>query len=186
MKMIATVMLVSSVTLGCAETNVANQATTPKLDIPGPVAVAPTAKLALKLHAVGAQIYTCTAVTDAAAGGAKTYQWKLKAPDATLYDASGTTVGSHGAGPKWQYKDGSVVVGAKVAEAKAPGQEDIPWLLLRAASHQGDGVMASVTFAQRVNTSKGKAPASGCDASAEGHETRADYSADYLFYTGGT
>jgi len=198
MKMIATVLFVllvnALVNLGCAETPAADRATTAasaaavdlaKPEVPGPVAVSPTAKLALKLHAVGAQIYSCAAVTDDPAGSGTTYRWKLKAPEATLFDASGATVGKHYAGPKWQYKDGSVLAGAKVAEVKAPGQDDIAWLLLKAVSHEGQGVFTDVTFAQRLNTSKGKAPADGCDASAQGHEARADYSADYLFYTGG-
>lgn len=194
MKPITTVMLALSIpmtltALGCAETRPAERATAAtleKVDVPAPVAVSPTAKVALKLHAVGAQIYTCAAVADAPAGSAPTYRWKLKAPEAELFDGGGAVaVGSHGAGPSWRYKDGSAFVGAKVAEAKAPGQEDIPWLLLRAVSHQGEGVLANVTFAQRVNTSKGKAPEGGCDASTKGQETRTSYSADYIFYTGG-
>jgi hypothetical protein len=33
-----------------------------------------------------------------------------------------------------------------------------------------------------LHTSGGKAPSSGCDASHEGLEKRANYTADYLFY----
>jgi hypothetical protein len=49
-------------------------------------------------------------------------------------------------------------------------------------SHEGTGVMAQVTFIQRINTKGGKAPASGCDAGHAGQEVRVPYSADYRFF----
>src|SRR5258708_4238960 len=85
-----------------------------------------------------------------AAGGAAPFAWTLKRPDATLTDKDGRDVGSHGAGPTWTSKDGSAVVGKKMAQSDSPDAAAIPWLLLRAESTTGAGVFTSVTFVQRV------------------------------------
>jgi hypothetical protein len=161
---------------------------------PVPPALAPPLGATVKLHghALGVQIYTCTASAAtspdggaSADAGATTYAWVLKAPEAKLYDASGTQVGTHGAGPSWTWRDGSVANGAKVAEAAAPAADAISWLLLRVASTSGAGLLSDATYVQRLNTAGGRAPATGCDASTVGTDTRADYSADYYFYAGG-
>ena len=62
-----------------------------------PPALATPAGATVKLHAhaVGAQIYTCTASGDAGAdAGGSSYAWLLKAPDAKLYDSNGVQVGT--------------------------------------------------------------------------------------------
>jgi hypothetical protein len=156
-------------------------------------ALAPPAGAAVKLHAhaVGVQIYTCTASSAPNADGgadATTYAWVLKAPEAMLFDSSGTQVGTHGAGPSWTWSDGSVANGAKVAELNAPAADAISWLLLRVTSTSGTGsagLLSDVTYVQRLNTAGGRAPATGCDATMVGTEARAGYSADYFFYSGG-
>jgi len=159
-----------------------------------PPALAPPAGATVKLHAhaVGAQIYTCSASAadnaDGGAGvdgGATTYAWVFKAPDAKLYDSSGTQVGTHGAGPSWTWRDGSVANGVKVAELNAPAADAISWLLLRVASTSGAGLLSDATYVHRLNTAGGKAPATGCDATTVGTDTRSGYSADYYFYAGG-
>ena len=61
----------------------------------------------------------------------------------------------------------------------------IPWLLLRASSTTGTGVFTNVTYVQRLNTTGGVAPATGCGASTSGTDTSVAYTADYYFYTGG-
>jgi hypothetical protein len=155
--------------------------------------VAPNgAVVKLHAHAVGAQIYTCVAsvATTADGGadqdaGATSYAWALKAPDAKLYDAGGTQVGTHGAGPSWTWRDGSTAVGAKVVELTAPAAEAIPWLLLRVKSTSGAGLLSDATYVQRVNTAGGRAPATGCDATTVGTEARSGYAADYYFFSGG-
>ena len=53
---------------------------------------------------------------------------------------------------------------------------------LRVASTTGPGVLSDATYVQRLNTAGGKAPASGCDATTAGTDTRSAYSADYYFY----
>jgi len=146
--------------------------------VPAAIQVPAGAKLAHKFHATGAQVYACAA----APGGPAPFAWTLKRPDAILVDAAGAKAGSHGAGPTWTAKDGSAVVGQKVAQADAPTPGAVPWLLVRATSTSGTGVFAAVTYVQRVGTQGGKAPATGCDAKTVGTETHVDYSADYLFF----
>jgi Protein of unknown function (DUF3455) len=146
--------------------------------VPAALAVPAGAKLVARFHATGAQVYTCTN-----AGGQ--YSWVLAKPDATLTDASGSVAGTHGVGPTWTLKDGSSVVGKKVAQSPAPEAGAIPWLLLSGASTKGAGQLAGVTFVQRVATKGGIAPATGCDAAHVAAEVRANYSADYYFYKGG-
>jgi hypothetical protein len=131
-------------------------------------------KLAFHYDAVGVQIYGC----DATATG---YGWVFRAPEAKLYAHNGKLAGTHYAGPTWQANDGSTVVGSKIADYSADPNA-IPWLLLGAVSHAGQGRMTDVTFIQRLETVGGKAPATGCDASHVGETTRVDYTATYYFY----
>ena len=152
--------------------------------VPAALAAPSGAMLAKRVHAVGVQIYTCTPPTGGGATAA--YTWALKAPDAKLYDTSCTLVGTHGAGPSWRSEaDGSTVVGAAVASVDAPDTHTaIPWLLLKAVSHTGTGVMSEVIAVQRVDTHGGVAPTSGCDAAHVGVDTSVAYTATYYFYKG--
>jgi hypothetical protein len=129
-------------------------------------------KLILQAHAAGDQIYVCNASS-----------WAFSRPDAKLFDDSGKQIGSHFAGPTWEHADGSRV-GAKAAATATPDPNSIPWLLLKATNHQGDGVMKNVTSVLRVSTKGGLAPASGCDTQHKGQEARSHYTAVYLFYAG--
>jgi hypothetical protein len=128
--------------------------------------------LILQAHAVGDQIYICNAST-----------WVFARPDAKLLDGSGKQIGSHSAGPTWEYSDGSRVV-AKAAATATPDSNSIPWLLLKATAHQGEGVMKTVTSVLRLSTKGGMAPAGSCDAQHKGQEARSHYTAVYLFYSG--
>ena len=152
--------------------------------VPAALAAPSGAMLAKRVHAAGLQIYTCTPPTGSGATAA--YIWALKAPDAKLYDTSCSLVGTHGAGPAWRSEaDGSTVVGAAVASIDAPDKHRaIPWLLLKAVSHTGTGMMSNVIAVQRVDTQGGVAPSSGCDAAHAGTETSVGYSATYYFYRG--
>jgi hypothetical protein len=141
---------------------------------PEVLAVAPGNKLAFVNDAVGVQIYGC----DATSTG---YGWAFRAPEAKLYGHKGKQSGIHYAGPTWEAKDGSAVVGSKLAEHPA-GPNDIPWLLLGAASHTGKGRMSDVTFIHRLETAGGKSPSSGCDAAHVGETIATDYTATYYFY----
>ncbi len=125
----------------------------------------------------GVQIYACKA-----SGG--TYAWVLKAPDATLADARGKAIGKHFAGPSWQASDGSTVVGEPLNVSPSPDAGAVPWLVLHAKSHAGNGAMATVQYIVRERTEGGMAPASACDAGHAGSEVRVPYSAVYLFFRG--
>jgi hypothetical protein len=132
----------------------------------------------LKSHAKGVQIYVCGPKKDAP----KELEWSLKAPEAELLDADGKSIGKHFAGPTWQAADGSKVVGAMKAKVDAPTAGNIPWLLVEAKSNEGQGVLAHVSFVQRVDTEGGKAPSTGCDKAHLNAETRVEYQANYYFY----
>jgi hypothetical protein len=127
-------------------------------------------QLGAHARASGQQIYICDGS-----------QWTLRAPDATLFDEAGHQVGSHFAGPTWQWSDGSRVTGKPIASV-TPDPESIPWLLLTATGHSGDGAMKKVVSIQRLQTKGGKAPANGCGASHKGESARISYTADYYFY----
>lgn len=130
--------------------------------------------LLLRVHGKGDQIYTCK-------NDVTGYLWELKAPDAQLFDEEGKPFGRHFAGPSWEAKDGSRVIGTIVDGVPSPDANSIPWLLLAVRSRTGDGVLAPVTFIQRLNTKGGKAPPS-CDEAHVGQELRVPYSADYFFF----
>ena len=132
----------------------------------------------LSAHAKGVQIYACQAGAD------QKPAWVLKGPDAELTDAEGKTIAHHFAGPTWKHADGSEVTGKLLEKHDAPKANAIPWLLLTAASHTGEGVFRRVTSIQRIHTEGGLAPeANTCDTSANGKEARSAYEADYYFYT---
>ena len=134
-------------------------------------------KLVLQTHATGWQVYMCGTGPDGKP------QWTLKAPDADLHDAKGTVVGHHSAGPTWKYSDGSQVMGKAVAHVDSPDAKSIPWLLVTATSHSGDGLFAKVSSIQRVHTAGGQAPpVSECNPSKPTAEARSTYTADYYFY----
>ena len=131
-------------------------------------------------HAKGVQIYACQKGED------QKFAWVLKAPEAKLTDAARKRIIHHYAGPTWEHVDGSKVVGKVVAKADAPKPGAIPWLLLTATSHAGEGILSRVTSIQRIHTAGGLAPkAKSCKASANGKEARSRYSADYYFYGAG-
>ena len=154
----------------------------PSSDIPPSLQAPPGEKLILQAHATGWQIYTCGAGTDGKP------LWTLKAPDADLHDEKGAVIGHHAAGPSWKYKDGSQVIGKATAHVDAPDVKgtaapSIPWLLVSAIGHSGDGLFAGVTYIQRIHTAGGQPPAaSECDPAKPSAAARSSYTADYYFY----
>jgi hypothetical protein len=113
----------------------------------------------------GVQIYSCQNVSGAP-------QWVFLAPEAKLFNAAGTEIGTHGAGPVWKFKDGRSVTGKVVAKSDAPAPGDIPWLLLK-----GEG---NFEYIRRSETHGGVAPAGACEV---GRSEGIAYSATYTFYT---
>jgi hypothetical protein len=146
-------------------------------DIPTNLQAPEGEEVILQAHASGSQIYVCQAGAD------QKLAWTLKAPEAELQDAQGAVIGHHYAGPAWKHTDGSEVTGAVSARQDAPDPDAIPWLLLRATGHSGNGILSRVTTIQRIHTKGGRPPGSAtCDESTRGHEVKSSYSADYYFY----
>jgi hypothetical protein len=145
-------------------------------EVPEKLAAPASENLVLQVHATGSQVYVCQIGPD------QKVAWTLKGPEADLFDSKGAIIGKHSAGPTWKHNDGSEVVGKVAAKQDAPEAGAIPWLLLTAASHAGNGVLGGVTSIQRIHTKGGEAPSSGCDDAHLGTETKAAYSADYYFY----
>jgi hypothetical protein len=98
-----------------------------------------------------------------------------------LLDKHGYVAGSHYAGPTWESLDGSTVVGARRAGVIVD-ETAIPWLRLEAVAHTGTGRMSAVTWIQRLDTSAGLAPTTGCDAGHAGDTAPVNYTATYYFY----
>ena len=130
----------------------------------------------LEVVADGVQIYTCEAK-------GSLFQWTFKGPEANLFDKQGRQIGTHFAGPTWKMADGSAIVGEVVAKADATEPRAVQWLLLRAKSHQGSGVLSSVAYIRRAETEGGLAPSTGCDASHLSQQARMRYSATYQFFS---
>jgi hypothetical protein len=139
----------------------------------------------LRAPARGVQIYTCTAGSPADGGtadGGAAYSWVFSAPDAMLFDDQMTQIGHHYAGPTWELNDSSKVVGMVLAKAASPDSTAIPWLLLKAVSTSGTGVLTRARFIQRIDTKGGIAPTTTCDTTNAGTQARVDYSATYYFW----
>ncbi|HEY7066026.1 MAG TPA: DUF3455 domain-containing protein [Chloroflexota bacterium] len=156
----------------------AAQARPSQQDVPASLAVPSGQVMLLEAAARGAQVYGCQAKAD----DPRAFEWALKGPDAVLMNSRGEQIGRHYAGPTWEGNDGSRVVAAARATADSPDAQAVPWLLLEARSNEGPGVFSAVTFVQRLNTSGGRAPATGCDQVSVGAEQRVDYTASYVFY----
>ncbi|MEO7733490.1 MAG: DUF3455 domain-containing protein, partial [Kofleriaceae bacterium] len=154
-------------------------ASPPTAPVPAELAVPEGHKLVLSARATGVQIYECAADASGALA------WKLHAPRADLLDAAGATIGSHfggvdkqlAPGPYWEAADGSRVHAGK--PVSVPHEGSIPLLRLEAADASGTGVLAKITFVQRLETTGGVAPAGACTA---GKPTEVPYTATYYFY----
>src|SRR6478672_5571355 len=125
-----------------------------------------TNKVAMRVYAVGVQIYRWNGTA-----------WAFVAPAAVLYaneDHDGE-VGTHYAGPTWESNSGSKVVGSRFAGC-TPDTNSIPWLLLKAVSTSGPGILDRVTWIQRVNTVGGLAPTA--PGTSVGQEAQVPYTAE--------
>jgi hypothetical protein len=150
--------------------------------VPSKIQVADGNKVFLVGHAVGVQIYSCNATSSG-------FAWGFVAPRANLYDDHGKLIITHFAGPTWQAKDGSRVVG-QLVDFITVDPTAIPWVLLSASTTpgpDGDRLMAT-TYVQRIATTGGLAPpAADCNATTAGAVAEVPYTADYYFWkrTGG-
>jgi uncharacterized protein DUF3455 len=163
----------------------------PEPVVPADLKVPDGNKLFLHLFAVGVQIYTATPST----ADPTQLVWTFKAPEADLFrndgredddededrdgDEDDRPFGKHYAGPTWEARDGSKVVGARVAGVTVDPTA-IPWLLLKAVSTSDDGVFSRTTYIQRLHTTGGLAPSTA--PTEAGQEARVPYTAEYFFY----
>jgi len=150
--------------------------------VPSKIQVADGNKVFLVGHAVGVQIYSCNATSSG-------FAWGFVAPRANLYDDHGKLIITHFAGPTWQAKDGSRVVG-QLVDFITVDPTAIPWVLLSASTTPGpDGDrLVATTYVQRIATTGGLAPpAADCNAATAGAVAEVPYTADYYFWkrTGG-
>ena len=172
---IYTSLFLASLSVGLAEESAKSKA---DLSLPDLIKVPGNETLLVAASASGVQIYECQAKES----DPGQYQWVFKEPEAQLLDVDGKKIGRHYAGPTWELNDGSKVVGEVKAHVASTNTNAIPWLLLHAKSHEGDGQFSKVTSIQRVDTGGGVAPTTGCDKTNVGKEIRVPYTALYYFY----
>jgi hypothetical protein len=116
------------------------------------------------------------------ARGVQTYQcaagaWTFVQPDAILRHHGRAEV-LHTKGPVWtSVADGSSVTAA--AQASSPVDGAIPQLLLKSTGNRGPGLLAGVTYIQRLNTTGGVSPTGAC---TDGATASVPYTADYTFW----
>lgn len=127
-------------------------------------------RVSARHYAVGYQVYSWSGTA-----------WTFVAPWATLYASRNATseVGIHYAGPTWESRSGSKVVGT-VLKRCTPDANAVPWLLLAAASSDGSGVFRGTTYIQRIKTTGGLMPVQ--PGSVVGDMTTVPYTAEYVFY----
>jgi hypothetical protein len=150
-------------------------------------------KAFLEGHATGTQNYICLPSSSG-------FSWTFFGPQATLFNDDYDQVVTHFLSPNpfeggtpratWQFSHDTSTIWAvsNVASSDsrfvAPGA--IPWLLLQVMTLNGPtgGHKLAATIAiQRVNTSGGLAPATGCSLPADvGKRALVPYTADYFFY----
>jgi hypothetical protein len=145
-------------------------------------------------HAVGTQNYICLPADPGVA-------WIFFGPQATLFTHDDKQVITHFLSPNafesgtpratWQHsRDTSAVWGQASASSTDPAfvaPNAIPWLLLHVVGAQdgpgGGHRLTATTFVQRLNTSGGIAPSTGCTAPPDiGKTALVPYTADYFFY----
>ncbi|GAB6139367.1 DUF3455 domain-containing protein [Methylosoma difficile] len=129
----------------------------------------------LSVYGEGVQIYQCTLNNGE-------YAWQIQAPDAQLFDQTGSIVGKHYKGPIWEYKEGSRVQGKIIARLDITQGESIPWMLVKIIGHKGESLFTQASYISRIHTQGGLSPTGGCDSNHLGSEKRISYSADYIFY----
>lgn len=126
----------------------------------------------ISLKGTGVQIYQCRKGNDGDAAA-----WTFVRPEAEL-SAGNAPVGTHGAGPFWQYHDGSRITAKLVRKADGASVGDIPWLRLAVDAHTGQGVFSTVDVVIRADT-QGGALTGSCDT--PGATQAVPYRATYRF-----
>jgi hypothetical protein len=187
-----TAALILTLTIALPKVAAANDLTPPQ--VPGNLVVDEGHKVFHIAGAVGTQNYIC-------APSASGVAWTFFGPQATLFNDDVDQVMTHFLSPNpveggtpratWQHsRDTSAVWAVAIATSTdpnyvAPGA--IPWLKLQVVGAQygpdGGSKLVRTTFIQRVNTSGGVAPATGCSVTTDlGKRVLVPYTTDYVFY----
>jgi hypothetical protein len=167
--------------------------------VPGNIRVPAGNRAFLEGHAVGTQDYICLPSDPG-------FAWTFFGPQATLFDDDDRQIITHFLSPNpdepnpdegdtprvtWQHsRDTSTVWAMAIESSSNPGfvaDGAIPWLLLEVVGAQngptGGDTLTATTFIQRLNTSGGVAPSTGCTLSTDvGKKALVPYTADYFFY----
>jgi hypothetical protein len=172
--------------------------------VPFNVQVPEGAKAFLVGHATGTQNYVCQ---PSGAG----FKFVLFTPQATLFGDNEKQIITHYFSPNlspippeiegtiratWQDSHDTSIVWASATPTTTSTDEKfvqkgaVAWVLLTVVGRQGGPIgsnkLGPTTFIQRVNTSGGVAPSTGCSSLADvGTQAFQPYTADYFFYTGG-
>lgn len=206
-------LFVTVIVLGfalAAVTGVSAGKTTPPTT---PAAITPPAGNSLFLvgRAVGTQGYVCLPTSTGAS-----WTVNSSRPEATLFSKQDHQIVTHflspdtnpnpdapnplpAGSPTWQSSADSSVVWAKALTPpvvpdpdvrSCPNKGAIPCLLLQAIGSKpgptGGKRMTQTTFIQRLNTTGGTAPPSGCSVPADvGKQVLVPYTADYYFFRKG-
>jgi hypothetical protein len=168
-------------------------------------------KAFLEGHADGTQNYICLPCPNATTPEAMCpdtsgFVWTFFGPQATLFNDHEKQIITHFLSPNldpiapevadtprvtWQHsRDTSTIWAVAIARSSDPNfvkPDAIPWLLLRVVGAQdgptGGDKLSETTFIQRLNTSEGVAPSTGCTLSTDvGKMALVPYKADYFFY----
>ena len=163
--------------------------------VPDDIKVPAGNKVFLVGHAVGTQNYVCLP-------SGKDFKFTLFTPQATLFSDDGRQLMTHyfSSNPfeggtiraTWQDSRDTSTVWAQATHSSSDptfvASRAIAWVLLQRVGSQdgpdGGDTLTGTTFVQRLNTSGGVAPSTGCKTSNDvGHQAFAPYTADYFFYT---
>jgi hypothetical protein len=144
---------------------------------------------------VGTQNYVCQP-----SGHLGRVDWTLFTPQATLFDDQSEQLTTHFFSPNPDEGNGSVVVRATWQDSRDTSRvwakgiasatvdpNAITWVKLQVVGTQvgptGGNAFIGTTFVQRVNTTGGLAPSTGCDVLPDvGQKAFVPYTADYIFY----
>jgi len=175
--------------------------------VPADIQAPEGAKAFLEGHGKGTQNYIClpcpNPITPTAICPDSGFAFTLFTPQATLFNDNDKQVTTHYFSPNpdeggtiratWQHSRDTSTVWGQVKPGHsssdphfvAPGA--IPWLLVTVVGAQdgptGGDKLSETTFIQRLNTSGGVAPSTGCTSSTDvGKQAFVPYTADYFFY----
>jgi Protein of unknown function (DUF3455) len=164
--------------------------------VPANIQVSAGNKAFLEGHAIGTQDYICLP-------SGSGFAWTFFGPQATLFNDDDKQVITHFLSPNpfeggtpratWQHSQDTSTVWAFATPATTStdpafvASGAIPWLRLEVVGAQdgptGGHKLTATTFIQRLNTSGGVAPSTGCILSTDvGKKALVPYTADYFFY----